>query len=329
MLKFLLGVVLCLCLSMNLFGTEKKEINRETEIKQLINLLREKDWRIAASAESELIKVGKEAVPFLVKILDEPDFLDFVIVPRVIKILGKIKDKSVVPVLLEIAKGKKKVSIYPMRAESIEALVEIGDTSVIPDFIEIYKDLRDKPDTIKTELKTKEGKPIYDYTPMYTRNAVIKALGIFKVESMIPFFREDLISLTEKARKDDFPWLKIGKIHVLIEALGRLGDRQTIPIIKKLLENKFYMGKLNSTIIREALRNIGGKEAISALKIYLKHPDYRIRAFTIASIGDIGGEEEIEFLKEFIKKEKNPIVIQVAEKNIIRIKERLQSKQEN
>ena len=99
----------------------------------------------------------------------------------------------------------------------------------------------------------------------------------------------------------------------VLTALGKIGDRETIPIIVKKLRNKSRY--IRTDAIR-ALGRIGDKKALPYLIEAKSDSDWHVREAAAIAFGKIGGPDAISHLKDMANNDPDSVVQISAEESL-------------
>lgn len=140
-----------------------EEIANKAAITALIKALRDENKKVRHSSAQALAKIGKPAVPFLLKALEEErsnvgwgNFDRMYAIHGITFALGKIGDKSAIPPLFELVKNDidPNVKLY-----AAEALCMMEDESIIYDLLKMGMEESMDVD-LESHLKGEEGKDV-------------------------------------------------------------------------------------------------------------------------------------------------------------------------
>jgi HEAT repeat protein len=246
----------------------------QKEINRLIKELAEGDIIDQYKAGRKLKKIGKPAVPALIDAIKGDD-------KRLRKVamivLGQIKDKRTVPVLIEeLEKTKDK----KMRAGLIIILGRIGDKRASPT---LMKALNEKSEEIVAAAayslgKLKEEKatplliPLLSHSSEYIRQTVTKAIEKIG-DPAIPILIKDMEQRPLNTR------------YLIVNILGKIGGEQAVDtLLVTLKDNNEYI-RLSSAY---ALSELGNNRGYNLAIQYLNHsrPEYQFLAIkTLEKLG--------------------------------------------
>ncbi|OGS24325.1 MAG: hypothetical protein A2297_10005 [Elusimicrobia bacterium RIFOXYB2_FULL_48_7] len=259
--------------------------------------------------------------------------------------LFRMKDKSGLPVLIELLKGRVKVSPKdpPVKrakalaknmicAKAADVIGEIGDSSVIPLLKEAVKEkggqVKDAAIValIKLGDKTEEKVIIYglDSYEMDIRRKACEILGEVKSEKAREKIRALLkhwdkgvrqsavVALGKYADKnygDEIRALLLDKEDGVrrgaAEALGYLGDVKYIPQLKEALGDDNGFVRLYAA---QALYKMGDSSAEGFLISVLRTEDSDARLKTVQLFADYGTPESVPYLEDTFNNEKNELI---------------------
>jgi len=273
--KLLISIIFAGIINPYLFCQEQiPPKNTKEDIPQLIQDLGDSDIITNYYAGRKIKKIGKDAVPYLIKALDSPKGKIRI---ASIFLLEQIKDPRAIPEFIRIFKDKSREE--KERAASALALGRI-DAKESSTFL--IDGLSEDSDTIKS--------------------ACAMSLGMLKEEKAVP----RLIELTKDKEKE------IGKIS--LRSLKQIGDRGIPEIEKLLkegsMEEKFLsleiLGEIKSEksidILRKALKDenkyiaicsayilsvIGNNEGNEIAKKLVKDTDPKIKVLAVKTLENI------------------------------------------
>ncbi|MBA7478081.1 hypothetical protein ES707_13497 [subsurface metagenome] len=229
----------------------------------------------AGAAANALGKIGRPAVPPLVKILQRISnpLGGWSSKDYIVKALGATRDKSAIPPLIELLQEKH-------CGVAVEALGIIGDKSAVPALIKVLKS-EDKEGWARAEAATSLGK-IADKSSI---PVLIEALG---------FGGQDSIEIRKASAV----------------ALGEIGDKSAIPVLAKKAEEGTWStwGHSEGADTRRALSKIVYKQNSSTLLSILKNKNlencYRFWELVLSSLYEKNGPAVISIYKR-LKNEVN------------------------
>jgi HEAT repeat protein len=190
--------------------SEKIEpVDMDKECEALVKKLVDDDPAVQLEARDEMLELGGQAVPMLVKGIEGqllvPDTQKNALKYIACDLLGDIRSGLAVPTLLKLVESKDRYNNIPLAALAIRALGKIGNKSVTPNLIACLKDA--DPD-IKYEA--------------------VRALGVMRTTEAA----DQLLSLVF----DDSQTTEQRLVQcAAIEALGRLHARKAVPSIAGML----------------------------------------------------------------------------------------------
>jgi len=256
--------------------SEEEKLNQR--IKRLIDALGSDDFLDRYEAGKELKKIGKPAVPYLIKALRDKRAK---VRMGAIFVLGEIKDKNAVP---EIIKAFKDAKNKKDKAGLALLLGKLGDKRATDVLIE---GLNDSSATVTASC--------------------ITALGMLKEEKAIPQIADFLTHrnkhLRETARK---ALVRIGKrgLPQLEKVLASSNERERLEVIKVLerIEGSDYLlektlndsNKYVKIYSAYVLSKRGNEKGKMIARNFLKDPDSKVRALAkeILSKQQINGGEK-------------------------------------
>ena len=99
--------------------------NQETNIQHLITILESNDGLEREKARKELVKIGKNTIKPLLKLINQPKFM---IKWEAMKALIEIKDPTLVPVFIDELDDQK----FDIRWMAAEGLINQGERTIKP-----------------------------------------------------------------------------------------------------------------------------------------------------------------------------------------------------
>jgi HEAT repeat protein len=252
----------------------------------------EKDRDLVEPSKNSLIKMGKDAVPYLVEKLDTQDAREIL---TLIDILSKIGEPAVLP-LLDCLKSENKDKIktasrilgdikdkravkslsglldnadYNIRANACASLGKIGDSTVLDNIIFL---LEDSVEVVRKSAAVSLGK-------LNDPRAIDVLIKSFK-DKHYSVRMTASISLVKLGKPAVEPLLKVlndpddNTRYLAIESLGKIKDKRAVPYLLKKLKSE----------------------------------DWAERAFTIEALGTIGDSKGIKAVKKLAKTETHPFV---------------------
>ena len=335
--------------------------SKQGEAKRLIAQLADVTKRDRAA--QDLIRMGAEAVPTLIEALQtkDPDLLPLVqqilaripsaastlikalptahplLRGRVAEVFGLSKDRSAVPILLDVLQGE----YFTVRARAALALGKIGDTRAVPPLLQALKDEEAEvrsaaclalgffkdPSTFDDITNV-----LLDDPKIEVRQAAAQGLGNTGHPAALPYLMEalhdsywwyereyaasDLLSAIEK--------MGAAAVEPLIEALrdkegtvrkfaaillGKLGDPRAIePLSITLYDMHHEVGKVSA----EALAHFGAP-ALDVLVEALSHPEMWIRIHAIQALAMIRNPRVAPILLQMLKDPEREVRKQVIQ----------------
>ncbi|MCX7991032.1 MAG: HEAT repeat domain-containing protein [Proteobacteria bacterium] len=249
----------------------------ESAIKSLLKLLEHYEEDIKVKAYGGLIMVPEGKREFLSglilnKLKSEKDV---VTKEFLIALAGKLKIKSAVPVLIDMARDKS----YPRRYVVYFALGEIGDISSISTLIEGLEDERVDVQKYASRAIIKLGPkalPViferFNSLKKEVQGYLIRAMGEIRDRSA-----EDLlISQINSENKYDVIW-----------ALGKVGTEKSLPYLLSELKNPDYLARVKAC---QALGDLNQPSAIPYLRKLLSDKEVVVREWSARSLEVLTGE---------------------------------------
>lgn len=242
----------------------------------------EDKYNNATQASWALAKMkAVEAVPALIKVLKKPLSIKSranKAKQAAIAALRKLGDKKAVPALIAVAEGSPEKQDFFLNKLAMVALGSLGDPEAVPVLVRgLFMFSRIQGDAfpmarvalvkigkpaIKPLIEAMEGKDKrlnlmakdLEFRPGVILNKTAILLGDLRAKEALPH-------LLEHFKKAD---LKETRIAGVIEALGKIGDRQVVEPLLKALRNKKASYKIRMQICN-ALTVLGDKRALPAL----------------------------------------------------------------
>ena len=261
-------------------------------ISQVIPALQSSEKGVSEIAFDLLVRIGEDAVIFIVSLLQGIGFTaDTQVTISSIQILSRIGQDagSAVPILIELVQHPN----WLVRAEAIEAIGGIGNATVdvIPMLVNL---LRDPNGSVRGNAALALGQIhavsamsnlkhlLTDESPYVRKNAV-QALGRFKeeIDSLIP----DLIGRLED--QDNEVRYQAAAI------LGDIGAQSSIHGLIKLLKDRDSRVRIGAV---EALGKLEAKDAVANLKKTLLDEEPIVRAYAASALKRISNVTPAESL---------------------------------
>jgi HEAT repeat protein len=273
-LFFLFGLIPFLSLAQEKQIPEIKE-----NIPKLIEELGDSDIITNYYAGRKLVKIGKEAVPYLIKALDSEN--GRIRISSII-ILDQIKDERAIPEFIRILKDEKRKD----RERSACAL-SLGKMKAKEASDVLIQNLSDSSNTLKI--------------------ACIMALGELKEEKAIPYLLKLTKDNEEAIKKASISALKsIGEIGIpvyekiiedgsfeekilAIEILGEIKSEKSIELLKKILKSENKYLSISSAYI---LSSIGNTEGEAVANKFKKDTDPKVRTLAQQTLENINKIKE-------------------------------------
>ncbi|MBK8399316.1 MAG: HEAT repeat domain-containing protein [Leptospiraceae bacterium] len=207
--------------------------------------------------------------------------------------LGRIKSKKAIPVLAK-AIGK---DFEKGRENSVYALKEINDISANSFLIEYLKNKNREiqfmaADVISSlyDLKTAEKiVPFLDSSDKSLYAPTAQVLGIYKYE---PARKKIEILAVDKTNPDR---------EILTQSLGWLQNKESIPILKKILQEKEGEGRYGAAW---SLGMLNAEDSIDLLQEAADGKDNKLTRISIESLGQIHSPKSLNFLTKKVESNK-------------------------
>ena len=245
----------------------------------LIDALGTNDSFLRDNATRTLVQIGPLAVSPLCQALTSahPEIRG-----RAAEVLGIIKDKNAVPVLLDALHGE----FFTVRAKAALALGQIRDVQAIPALTDA---LKDKEASVRAAASIGLGKfsdprtfeaisnVLLDDPQIEVRQAAAKALGETRRTEAIPYLMDAL--------QDSFWWFeREQQVNDLLDAIASMGEAVVPELIEALRDPEGTVRRFAGQL----LSRIPDERAIEplTLSLYDTHPDVcKASAEALASIG--------------------------------------------
>lgn len=249
----------------------------KSAIKSLLKLLEYDEESVKVKAYGGLIMVPENSRDYLERLILNKlkKENDVVTMEYLIALSGKLKLKSALPILIDLAKTKK----YPRRYVVYFALGEIGDVSSLETLIEGLSD--EKVDVQKYAARAiikvgPKALPVifkkFGSLNKDVQGYLIRAMGEIRDNSA-----EDLlISQINSENKYDVIW-----------ALGKVGTEKSLPYLISELNNPDYLARVKAC---QALGDLNKPSAIPYLKKALNDKEVVVREWAARALEVLTGE---------------------------------------
>ena len=247
----------------------------------------------AQPAESTLVAMGEEAVPYLMEKLDTQDAREKW---TLIRILGKIGKPAVLSLIGKLESQNKDESEL-----SVRILGDIKDTSAVWPLIKLLtKDNYNVRSSVCESLgKIGDRSAFQDLSLRMgdsievVRKSAAVALGRIKDDKAIPYLIQGL--------SDKHYSVRMTSANSLVE-LGEPSEKPLLPLLDNSTGDALYL-----TI--ESLGRLKSKRAVIPLIIRLKDRDWATRAFAVEALEQIGDPRGMQAIAALRKTEKHPFVL--------------------
>jgi HEAT repeat protein/energy-coupling factor transporter ATP-binding protein EcfA2 len=251
-------------------------------IERLTTLLRSENPAVRATVVSSLGRIGGERViPTLLESLkDEDDKVR----SRAVSALGRVGGEQGVEALLLALKD---TSEY-VRWDAIDALGDVGSKKAIKALTETLRE-DDRVSSWSSgdalaKIDKEEALAIFcdalkdeDDAVRETAANVLGEIGGERAKT----------ALLDALKQNYSSFKQLLVYREIIDALGRIGGEQVIPILLKAVNNKEDLVRWEALT---CLGRIGGEEALAALLKALEDTDGYVRGCAAEALGEIGGE---------------------------------------
>jgi HEAT repeat protein len=332
--------------------------SKQGEVKRLISQLADSVKR--DSAARELIKLGADAVPPLIDSLQSQDpnlvlYCQHILarIPaatpllvkalatahplvrgRVADVFGITKDNSVVPALLDAAKGE----FFTVRVRAALALANIGDPRVVNFLLPLLKDGEAEVRSAACVAIAKFNDPttfdeitavLLDDPLIEVRQSAARALGGTKHSAALPFLMEAL--------RDSSWWFEQEQAAAdLLDAIKNMGPSAIEPLIEALQDREGTVRRYAARVLGEmgdvrAIEELGmtlydlhvevgraaaealakfGAPAVDILVEALSHPEAAVREHAVTALGLIQDVRVAPALVEMLRDPDREVVRQ-------------------
>jgi len=242
---------------MNSVETNVNYLEKDNDVKGLIQALKHQDYLIRKEAARALKEVGDErAVEGLIESLEYQSWQDDHIILSSVRensadALGRIGDKKAVDPLIQAMREDPDEEV---RWTAASALGKLGDSKAIQPLIEA---IHDKDWNVRKQAANSLGN-----------------IGNLKA---VPYLIDALEDNEWNVRK-----------YVAV-ALGKMKDKRAIPILLEALEDEDADVRWKSMLALEKL----GENALDPLINILKSKNWRLRVRAVEILGKIGNEEAL------------------------------------
>ncbi len=251
-------------------------------------------------AESTLVEMGVEAVPYLLEKLNTQSAREMW---TLIRVLGKIGEPAVEPLIDSLGSRDKEVTKltirilgdikdsrsvkplialldredYNIRSHSCETLGKIADTSAFSDL----------------SLRMKDSVEV-------VRKSAAVALGRIKDQRAIPYLVQGM--------SDPHFSVRMTSANSLVQ----IGE----PSVKSLLFLLDHAEEQTVNLAIELLGRLKSKKAVTPLMEKLKADDWSTRAFAVEALSEIGEERGIRAIRALEREETHPFVLGKVERSL-------------
>jgi HEAT repeat protein len=249
-------------------------------------------------AESTLVEMGEEAVPYLLEKLTTQSAREKW---TLIRIFGKIGKTATLPVIGRLdSKDKEETKL------AIRILGEIKDNRAVQPLIGLINrdDYNIRSDVCESLGRIADTTAFTDVslrmedTVEVVRKCAAVALGKMKDNHAIPYLARGL--------SDQHFSVRMSSANSLVE-MGK-------PSIKSLLFLLDHSGAPTLHLAIESLGKLKCEEAVPSLLEKLKDEDWATRAFAVEALGEIGDQRGILAVKKMAKEETHPFVLSKIDK---------------
>ena len=306
-----------------------KKMEEESDVKGLVEILRDEDEIGRSLAADALVKIGAPSVrPLIESLKDKKQEVR----EKAAEALGNIGDIRALEPLIETLDDKN----YPVRNAAALALGMIGDESAVEPLINKLNEPIFIENESAAEALGKIGhfravKPLISILRHPNRDLSSKANN-----SLVEIGEKTFKSLNKILNDEKWPircdaicvlgWLRdVRAVEPFIDALndendavrstaawalGKIGDVRAVEPLIELLTDDYWLLRKNAV---KALGRIGDSRAIEPLILILNYDFFEMRICAVEALGNIGGDSVVEPLIEALKDENKWVKIRAAE----------------
>lgn len=191
------------------------------------------------------------------------------------RVLGELGAREAVGVLIEALAD----SSYEVQIDAASALAGLGDPSAIEPLLRLL------------EQPHNDGRARGCAALYLTNSTLLKGLTIQQRQRLLAFLLTALVDIHESI------WVRLHSAG----ALGRLGDKNAVPVLVGALGDK--NSRLRASVAR-ALGSLGGGDAIRRLIDLLQlEKDGEVKAAAIYALVDADAKDSIEFIRAALSDE--------------------------
>ena len=268
------------------------------------------------SSRKALIKIGKPAVSALINLLKGKDDK---VRENAIECLGMIGDKAAVPILIKIVEKEKEIG-RKWKSKTVSGFRSVVKReSCFDSLLKSIKNIemiQDNPralQAVKNLSKNKDFQEMLKAIEKFRRNTkgkvfqdiriIKKNTGKLRVEESITLNLDEIMIIPVTAKVKQI-WLQPSEMCLAaVEALGKIGDKSAIPILKKALKEGCPMLRRRSA---EALGKLGDTSGINALEKFFKENknNLDVRMDIFKALYDIGGMAVVPIFINMLEEKK-------------------------
>ena len=241
--------------------------------------------QVASRSYGFLRKLGKENIIALLKTMAQARHRWMR--KAVAKACGRLNTPEVIPILRELA-SREKGDIRTYAVKSLKTLTDLGNQQAQA----VLGTMKDVADKIVAQASQAENLSVS--TPNAPK---AKSEGhIIATRSagfIIPAGQKDL------PLNADSPSDRMNALQEIVDE----GDPARIPEVLTRLRIEKNL-KVKAALLA-ALGQLGGDEEVDHIKLYLEHPDARIRATAVENIGKLSPDNMVQLLNPFLVDEDN------------------------
>jgi HEAT repeat protein len=280
-----------------IIGKALKEISSDNTFTALNKLLQNQNinWTMRVKSAKILGIIGSEKSiePLIQSLKDKNSFVRC----EVVKALGKISSYKVIKPLIQSLRDKDTF----VRLSAIDSLEKIGSHEAIQSLIEITEEHCDSIKYNGLRLKSeKKGEALQILIPNLSDTKYSWSQRQFIARSLGNIGNKIAVEPLIYALQDEH------LLHVVAEALGKIGDKGDKKIIEPLIHISYpliHMPRYHYAIelVVEALGKIGDEMAVEFLIQLIEHKNSAIRERAIIALGEIGNKKAAEPLIQNIR----------------------------
>lgn len=261
------------------------DTGNEQTIEELLELLKDRKWRIREDAVDALIRRGKDAVVPLLHALEEGHRNRF----DIAQALGGIGDsRAVEPLIQELDTAN-----FFVTQAAAKALGNIGDSRAIAPLIDVFRMRWDDTEAITTWQTAAFALAAFGRPALLPLLSALddedENVRLWSTEALGKLVDPDAIDPLIHMLQDKRP---IVRAHAVV-ALGNIGDSRAMDALTSLLQDED--GYVRHRVLY-AISQIGGPALFDVLVRGLRDPEARVRRAAVVGIGKIATPQAMEVL---------------------------------